>query len=405
MPENDLAACRRQLLERLGESAPGRIQMLVGPRQVGKTTLLLDLVSQLGPAAFYASADEPAAALPGFFERLIRQLEETCERYGAGTLMLDEMPHLSQWDVRLKSEWDRILRYRIPAHLVVSGSSALKVGAGSRESLAGRFERLVLNHWTARTLADELGLDPEQAVQMLVEWGSYPGAFALLQQPARWLDYLRDAIVEPALGRDLLALTQVRKPALLRQLFAVCAASPAQIVSLQKLQGHLLDPGALETLAHYLELLRETFFVAPLPKFSPNLARRRAAPPKLVCLNNALLRLSVGIEPLSSERWGAFLENACLAHAWNSGQQVSYWREEPLEVDGVLEGSWGRWAVEVTRGEVRSRALEGLAEFARRWPEFRPLVICRRTELSAARRLGMQALAWEDFLLAGPPET
>lgn len=191
---------------------------------------------------------------------------------------------------------------------------------------------------------------------------------------------MRDAIVEPAIGRDMLVLAPIRRPALLRQVFGVALAAPAQIVSLQKLQGQLADGGALETIAHYLTLLEEAFLVAPLAKHARSRALcLRAAPPKLVVLNQALLAAADprrGPDPVTeAARFGAWVENACLAHAWNSGQEVTYWREEPLEVDGVLDGSWGQWAIEVKTGAVSTADLRPLLEFVRRFPDYRPLLV------------------------------
>jgi predicted AAA+ superfamily ATPase len=199
----------------------------------------------------------------------------------------------------------------------------------------------------------------------------------------------------------------VRRPALLRQVFAVAAASPAQIVSLQKLQGQLREGSALETIAHYLHLLEEAYLVAALEKHSARATRRRAAPPKLVTLDNALLAVvDVRGQPERArepERFGAWVENACLAFAYNAGQRVSYWREEPLEIDGVLEGSWGKWAIEVKTGaHLERRDLLGLAEFTRREPSYRPLVVCEGEQVALVERLGMPAVDWRRFLLSGP---
>jgi predicted AAA+ superfamily ATPase len=218
---------------------------------------------------------------------------------------------------------------------------------------------------------------------------------------------VRDSIVEPAIGRDLLALGNVRRPGLLRQIFAVAAASPAEIVSLQKLRGQLQDRGALETVAHYLGLLEDAYLVAPLEKHAARPARRRAAPPKLVTLNNALTAVTdprgIPDPTRDAERFGAWVENACLAFAWNSGQRIAYWREEPLEVDGVLDGSWGAWVVEVKTGPFAATDLRGLLEFARRHPRYRPLLVCGTEHLSTAKRLGIAAVSWKQFLLEGPP--
>ena len=256
--------------------------------------------------------------------------------------------------------------------VIATGSSSLGLARGSRESLAGRFERLTLAHWPARGLVEAFGVEPDEAAAMVVRLGAYPGAFALRDDRARWSAYVRDAILEPAIGRDLLALGPVRKPGLLRQVFGAAVSSPAQVVSLAKIQGQLQDPGALETIAHYLALLEDAYLVAAVPKFSTRALRQRAAPPKLVVLSNALLAAADPQGPpdpaADPARFGAWVENACLAHAWNAGQQLRYWREEPLEVDAIVDGSWGSWAIEVKTGGIDPSRLRGLAEFTRRFP-------------------------------------
>jgi len=401
------AACRETLSRRLAEPAPGRIQLLAGPRQVGKTTLLLEIADSLGGQAVYLAADAPEAALPGLWERLLARAEDVAKAERRAVVLLDEAHLLQDWAAHLKGIWDHLRRKKIPVHIVATGSSALHLASGSRESLAGRFERLTLTHWSAASIAQVFKTEPAEAADLVVRMGSYPGAFPLRDDVPRWSAYVRDAILEPAIGRDILALASVRRPALLRQVFGVAASSPAQIVSLQKIQGQLQDAGALETVAHYLALLEEAFLVAPLPKFSGRAARRRAAPPKLVTLNNALVAVmdpkGIATASLDPQRFGAWVENACLAHAWNAGQKVSYWREEPLEVDGVFEGSWGRWAVEVKSGPFRTSELKALLELVRRHSELRPLVICDDSGRAGAERAGVQAIPWQQFLLSGPP--
>jgi predicted AAA+ superfamily ATPase len=402
----DYPECRDVLERRLAEPGPGRIQLLAGPRQVGKTTLLLEVLAAHEQRAVYAAADSPEAALPGFWERLWATAEEIVDREGMAIVLLDEAHLFPDWAARLKGEWDRLRRRKRAVHVVATGSSALRLVRGSRESLAGRFERLVLTHWSASALAQAFGVLAMEAAELLVRVGSYPGAFPYRGDPARWSAYVRDAILEPAIGRDIMALAAVRKPALLRQVFAVCASSPGQIVSLQKIQGQLQDAGALETVAHYLALLEEAFLVAAVGKYSERAARRRAAPPKLITLNNALVAVmdprgwpDRGTDPA---RFGAWVENACLAHAWNAGQQVTYWREEPFEVDGVLMGSWGSWVIAVKTGPVAASDLRGLGEFVRRHPRFRPMVLCDERAVAAAEGTGFPAMSWTDFLSGSP---
>ena len=406
--ENSFAYCRQTLTERLAEPAPGRIQILTGPRQVGKTTLLLELAEAFGDRAAYVAGDDPDAALPGFWERCWSDAEAR-SRQGTALLLFDEIHSISDWAAKLKAAWDRIRRKKIALHVVATGSSALRVASGSRESLAGRFERMTLSHWPAISLASSFHLSAEEAALNLVLFGSYPGTVALQKQPVRWRSYVREAIIEPAIGRDMLALGTVRKPALLRQIFAVAAGSPAQIISLQKMQGQLQDGGALETVAHYLALLQDAYLIAPLEKYATQVIRRRAAPPKIVVLNNALLSAmhpeGAPAQKQDPSRFGQWVENACLAFAVNQNQQVTYWREEPIEVDGVFEGSWGKWAVEIKTGHFTGQDLRGLLEFCRRYPNFRPLVLTAPGDENSAKKHGISGVSWVNFLISGPPSS
>lgn len=406
--ENAYDSCLQVLVRRLSETAPARIQILTGPRQVGKTTLLLELVERFQEQAVYAAGDDPNAALPGYWERIWADAETRAHRRTA-ILLLDEVHRFPEWAARLKGNWDRIRRKHTRIHVVVTGSSALGVATGSRESLAGRFERLTLSHWPASAVATAFHRSRRDAVHGLVKFGSYPGAIEFEKDPARWRAYLRDAVIEPAIGRDVLASGAVRRPALLRQIFAVAVGSPAQIVALQKIQGQLLDSGALETVAHYLALLADAYLIASLEKHASQALRRRSSPPKLIALNNGLLTAThpdgAPDQKAEPERFGHWVENACLAFAVNQGQRVSYWREEPLKVDGVLEGSWGNWAIEVKTGRFTGQELHGLLEFCRRYPAYRPLVLTAPGNEEAVRRHGVDAISWEDFLFSGPPET
>jgi predicted AAA+ superfamily ATPase len=182
---NAFANCRKVLLDRLKEPAPGRIQLLTGPRQVGKTTLLLEIAAEFGVQAVYAAGDDPDAALPGFWERQWAQAEERAKHRPA-VVLLDEVHQLSNWAARFKGQWDRARRRRIPIHVVATGSSALRVATGSRESLAGRFERLTLSHWPAASLAETFHRSPREAAHDLIRFGSYPGAVQYQDDFPRW---------------------------------------------------------------------------------------------------------------------------------------------------------------------------------------------------------------------------
>lgn len=408
--ESSYAVVAAELERRLSAQRAGRVQLLTGPRQVGKTHLLLALAERFAGRSVYVAADTPAAGLAGWWEAQWAAAERLAASRSPAILLLDEIQYLPDWSRRLKAEVDRLASERRPLAVVASGSSSLKLGLGARETMAGRFELHRLVHWPAAELARAFGWSPKRAIEFAARFGGYPGAVEYAEEPERLRAYLRDAILEPALGRDLAALTAVRKPALVRQLFALAAGHPAEIVSLLKLRGRFADSVALDTVAHYLEVLRGAFLVAPLEKFSDRAHRRRAAPPKLITLNSGLLSAlsePPSLEPtIADPRRGRWIENACAAFAWNAGQEVTYWREEPLEVDFLTRGSWGQWAIEVKTGAVATHDLAGLLEFCRRHRTFRPLLIhespAPKALLSAT---GIPGILWRDYLWSGPPQS
>lgn len=399
----DCSALISILSRRLAEPAPSRIQLVCGPRQVGKTTVLLQLAKQLEPYSFYATLDGPEALVAGFWERLWAKAERITREFGKAVLFLDEIVHRTDWGIHLKGAFDRILRLQLPIHVVASGSSSLQLGTGAKESLAGRFEKLVLPHWNAKALSETFQISPESALDYFVTHGGYPGSFNLREDSHRWLAYVRDSILEPAIGRDILALNVVRRPALLRQIFSVAATVPAQIMALQKIQGQLQDKGALATVTHYLKLLEDAFLIGTAHKYTNQPFRRRESPPKIIVLNQAICAAmdprGMPSRTLEPARFGFWVENACLALLKNSGLNVMYWREEPFEVDAIIDNGSEKWAIEVKTGSFTSIDLRGLFEFTKQYPEFKPLLLCDETEQETGKRLGIETMPWREFLL------
>ena len=392
------------LRARLEEPAPGRIQMLTGPRQVGKTTMLLDIAKTYGDAAIYLAADAPQAALPQWWATQWQRAQYQA-RAGRCILIIDEVHALPNWSWLIKAAIDEVYREHLPLQMVISGSAALPIAGGARESMAGRFEHLTLRHWNARDLLEIFAMSEAQAIETYVRYGAFPGSLRFINDLPRWRIYLQESIIEPAIGRDLLLLETIRKPALLRQVFAICMGHPAEIVSLQKMAGSLLEAGSLETIAHYLAILGEAYLVAALPKFSMTEIRRKASPPKLIPLSNAFLAVGCPDEPplpaSNPREWGRWLENACIAFAINAGYRVAYWREEPLEIDMVIDGADGPWAIEVKSGEFTGYDLQGLLTFCARHPEYRPLVIGEERYRESAVSTGVSFMRWQDYLLGG----
>jgi uncharacterized protein len=324
---------------------------------------------------------------------------------GKAVLLLDEAQYYPNWSQVVKAAIDQVYRQNLPLHVVVTGSAALELGSGLRETMAGRYERIALRQWNAQDLAEAFSISQENAVRNVVRFGSFPGAYGFISDLPRWKAYMRDSIIDAAIGRDILVLEAVKKPALLRQVFAVCAGHPSEILSLSKIAGAISETGALDTVAHYLDLLSEAYLVSALRKYSTREIRRRASSPKVVPLSNGFLAAtSMGEPPMpdtDSINWGRWVENACLAFAVSEQQTVQYWREEPLEVDAVISGSWGKWAVEVKTGEYTSRDIVGVMEFCRRNPEYNPLVLCDEDHVNTAGKVGIKAIDWKEYLWAG----
>ena len=375
--------------ERLAEKQP-HLQVVVGPRQVGKTTALQ---AALGTRGVYHSADYPTPLPAEVIAEWWTEAEHSPERI----LAIDEVQKITNWAPALKAAWDRGADIKV----VVAGSSTLLVEKGLTETLAGRFELIRAEHWNYQEAQSVFG----QSVAEFIEFGCYPGAVPLLADIARWGAYVRDAIVEPALGRDLLQLHPVASPALLRQVFGAAVALPAQVLSLPKLQGNLQERGSLPTLQHYLRLLAHAFLVTGVEKYSASLFRSRKSSPKLIMHDNALLRAFERpiTAPLKAERLGRYFENAIGARFLEAGWETFYWRHRHHEVDFVVIGPLNqRYAVEVKTAPTDLRELSGVFEFCKIHPDFEPRLVSLHDQkisgvetLAVADVLGLDRLSWE----------
>jgi uncharacterized protein len=404
--ESSYRAAYAHLRRRLVEASESKPILLTGPRHVGKTTLLLELARELGDRAIHVSGDDPTVLLPQSWTRLWEDAEGRA-RSGGLTVMLDEVGQWPDWGRRLGGVLHQLAKVRAPVR-VVATASADDPDLRARDAGAIAFDHIRMSHWSASSVAETFGVDPVDAADALVSFGGYPGAYQFMADRPRWSTFIRESIVEPALGRDVGSLAPIRQPSLLRQVFAMTALHPCETVSLQRMQAVLLQAGALTTIAGYLKRLEQAGLVAALPRHSGGTrARRRSAPPKLVVLNNALLSALHPIGPpdraREPDRHAVWIENACLAYAINAGEHVSYWREEPFDVDAVVDGDWGKWAIEVMPDVHSSVDYRGLHEFVARYPDFQPLVVTSEANLGVAARAGLRATTWQRFLLEGPP--
>jgi len=363
------------------------LQVVAGPRQVGKTTLVLQALERVRLPSRYASADEIAVRAGDW---IATQWDlARAEAAGDAVLVLDEVQKVPGWSESVKRLWDEDSRRGAPLRVVLLGSSPLLVGRGLTESLAGRFETIRLSHWGFSEMHEAFGMTLDE----YVFFGGYPGAASLIGDEERWRRYVLDSLVETVVARDVLLLTRVDKPALLRQLFALACAYSGQVLSYTKMLGQLHEAGNTTTLAHYLELLGQAGLVVGLQKYSGSTARRRGSSPKLLALNTALVsavggRLFTDVRA-DGDAWGRLVETAVGDHLVNAGLDVTWWREGNDEVDYVVRRNGHVSAIEVKSGHGRGSA-RGLAAFAARHGADRRLVV------------GEEGIPIPDFLASSP---
>lgn len=344
------------------------IQAVVGPRQVGKTTLVQQVLHDGHQPYRFASADEPTLQSSAWIEQqweAARLLARDAGKGGA-VLVLDEIQKIPGWSDSVKRLWDEDSRRRLRVKVVVLGSAPLLIARGLSESLAGRFELIHLGHWTYAEMRAAFGWSLDDYLY----FGGYPGAAPLIGDPGRWARYVTDSLIETSISRDVLLLTRVDKPALLRRLFDLACRYSGQVLSYTKMLGQLQDAGNATTLAHYLDLLTAAGMVRGLQKYAGDAARRRGSSPKLQVLNTALLTATSGLSPdearADREFWGHLVESAVGAHLANAASagecELFYWRERNREVDFVATAGRRITAIEVKSGRPRG-ALTGISAF------------------------------------------
>lgn len=347
------------------------IQVVAGPRQVGKSTLVLAVTAESGRRVRYASADEPTLRDRAWIGQQW-DAARVMAAAGPAVLVLDEVQKVTDWSTAVKARWDEDTRSGVDLQVVLLGSAPLLMQRGLAESLAGRFEVIGLPHWSAAEMSTAFGWPIERAIF----FGGYPGAAPLVEDEARWSRYIRDGLIEPTIARDVLLLTRVDKPALLRRLFELACRYSGQVLSYTKQLGQLQDAGNTTTLSHYLELLAASGMVTGLPKYAGQLVRQRASSPKFLVYNTALVAAQSGRTFAEAradhEFWGRLTESAVGAHLLNAATdgdlEVFYWRDRNREVDFVVRAGRRLTAIEVKTGRS-AEALPGMAAFA---AEFRP---------------------------------
>ena len=364
------------------------IQIVIGPRQTGKTTAVSQALEGYGHPFLMSEAtkgESSAEWLRAQWFLARNQLRVS----PAALLVIDEVQYVPNWSAIVKTLWDEDTRSGIDLRILLTGSSATLLQEGLNESLAGRFELIHSTHWSFAECSEAFGYSLDD----FLFFGGYPGAAGLRVDGTRWLRYLKSSIIEPSIANDVLLSNDVRNPELMRRLFELGAAYSAQEISYRKLLGQLDDKGNAATIAHYLHLLEGAGMMSGLQKYDGKLLREKASSPRLMVHDTALMTASFGrrrarllTEPdlrghLVESAVGAYLIN----RSHDEGFEVRWWRDGSDEVDFVIAAEDALTAIEVKSGRVKPTT--GLARFIVENPQAHAIVV------------GSPACSLESFLL------
>lgn len=384
-----------RLVERINE--PRRfIQVVYGPRQVGKTTMVHQMLSKLSIVSHYQSADAIEAGSGIWLEQIWEGARLRMQALGVEELLLviDEIQKIKNWSEIVKQQWDRDTQKAVNIKVVLLGSSQLLIQKGLTESLAGRFETLYMGHWSYAEMQQAFGWD----VKEYIYFGGYPGAAPLIEDEKRWKNYITNSLIQTTITKDILMMTNILKPALLQRLFELGCIYSGQILSYNKILGQLQDAGNTTTLAHYLSLLSNSGLLTGIEKYAGNRIRKRASSPKFQVYNSALISAQGGesFETVVQDPklWGRMVESSVGAHLINhsvsEGYSIYYWREGNAEVDFILEKRRKVVAIEVKSGAKSGTA--GMEAFAKAHTPYKVLLV------------GTGGIPYEEFLQINPDE-
>jgi uncharacterized protein len=385
-----------QIVKKRIEEQRNFIQVIYGPRQVGKTTMVNQLLSQITVPNQYESADAVAVLNSIWLLQVWESARLKIKTLGTSEylLVIDEIQKISNWSEVVKQQWDKDTRESTNIKVIILGSSRLLIQKGLTESLAGRFETIYLGHWSFAEMETAFGWSIDQYIY----FGGYPGSAALIKDEERWKNYVKDSLIEASISKDIIMLTRIDKPALLKRLFEIGCLYSGQILSYTKIMGQLQDAGNTTTLASYLKLLSDSGLLGGLDKYAGNIIRKRGSSPKFQVYNNALLTSqntdTFETATVNPKLWGRLVESSVGAHLINHSISerfnLLYWREGNFEVDFILEKGDKIIGLEVKSGVKAENA--GMNVFAAKFNPEKILLV------------GTGGVPYRDFLKINPKE-
>jgi uncharacterized protein len=361
---------------------PQYIQIIVGPRQVGKTTSVLDYLEQNHKGSHhFHSADKITSGIAWLTDIWLKARSEKV------LLVIDEIQKVENWAEIIKKLWDEERRLKKPIRCILLSSSSLDLHVGMSESLTGRFQLNFAHQWNFAESQEGYQLTFEE----YLKYGGYPGSYDLKSNPIEWRNYIRYSILETVIEKDILLNHKVKSAALFRQAFDLLISYPAQEISYTKLLGQLQDKGNTELIKGYIKLFEGAFLIKALDKFSTNKIKKRTSSPKILPLCPAFSYVEE-MQEYSNEMRGHVFEAMVGAALMRLGFELYYWREGQHEVDFIVKYGKKIWAIEVKSG--RKKKMEGLNQFIQTFPSAQPLIITtenyQELELNPFNLLGLK---------------
>jgi len=372
------------------------IQVVLGPRQVGKTTVVRQVLNNIEIPYIFEQGDNNLSGNNLWISEIWEKTRQKMKISGAQEyiIVIDEIQKITNWSEAVKLEWDKDTFYNTNIKLLLLGSSRVLIEKGLSESLMGRYEQVRVSHWNFKEMKEAFGF----SLNDYIYYGGYPGAASLTNDSERWNMYVNGSIIEATINKDILIDTPINKPALMRQTFELGCSYSSQILSYNKMLGLMTDAGNTTTLANYMNLLGDSGLLTGLQKYAFDKARQKSSSPKLQVFNNALYShfsdytLDKAFE--NRKIWGRFFESAIGAHivsnAFVSGYNVFYWRENNAEVDFIIQNKSRIAAIEVKSNKEANN--EGLDIMRQKYKIDRCIII------------GDSGLAADEFLSINPKE-
>ena len=372
------------------------IQALTGPRQVGKTTIVKQLIEKTDIPHLYVSADNISAVSNVWIEQQWEAARIKLKTTGAKEflLIIDEIQKINNWSETVKLCWDSDTFNNLNIKVVLLGSSGLMLQKGLSESLAGRFELLKIPHWRFYEMQECFGFTEEQYAW----FGGYPGPADFISDEERWKDYVKNALIESTISKDILMLNRIEKPALMRQVFELGVAYSSKILSFSKMMGQLQDAGNTTTISHYLKILDTAGLLTGILKYYAEKYREKTSSPKWqvknMALYSAISNFTFDQMLHDTTKWGQVVESAIGTHLINfSGQgryQIFYWRDRNYEIDFILKKGEKLIGIEIKSGITKPTS--GMYIFKKKFNPYKVLLI------------GTSGLHWKEFLRINPAD-